>query len=338
MSVLNILAADKSMIAYRPALNKQTGSVLATILLQQIIFRWSHNQRKEFYKYKEPCAARHYRIGDSWTEELGFTRREFDSALKSLVDLEAVKTRVDIERKTWYTLNEEKTLSIINLAYLETQNDVKAELYDSKGENVPYEKAETYFTNGRNTPFVLYPKNTTEITTKIDSKEAAACDKNGGDMLESQQPLISENDKFEDKTSNLPTLINGFKDKEEIQGQSQTVKTPIKKEKSCAKKESAATVVKNHLTGELIPVTESLQIALWAFVQSDGYWIANKSCKTPTAALKLAITTAQRPRGLMAQFFKHQASTQQSAQNTPHPTRMSKTLGSMWKLQCEMED
>jgi hypothetical protein len=172
----------------------------------------------------------------------------------------------------------------------------------------------------------------------LTSKTAAACDKNGGDMLESQNPLISENDKVEDKTSNLPTLINGFKDKEENQGQSQTVKTPIKKEKSFAKKESAATVVTNPITGELIPITESLQIALWAFIQSDGYWTTNKSCKTSTAALKFAITTAQRPRGLMAQFFEHQASTQHPIQTTPHPTRMSKTLGSMWKLQCEMED
>jgi hypothetical protein len=188
------------------------------------------------------------------------------------------------------------------------------------------------------TDFDLYSKITTEITTKIDNKEAAACDKNGVDLLESQNPLISENNGFEETTSNLPTLINGFNDLEENQGQSQTVKTPIIKEKSFAKKESAATVVTNPLTGELIPITESLQIALWAFIQSDGYWTTNKSCKTATAALKFAITTAQRQRGLMAQFFEHQASTQHPTRTTPHPTRMSKTLGSMWKLQCEMED
>ena len=172
----------------------------------------------------------------------------------------------------------------------------------------------------------------------LTSKTAAACDKNGGDMLESQNPLISENNGFEETTSNLPTLINGFNDLEENQGQSQTVKTPIIKEKSFAKKESAATVVTNPLTGELIPVTESLKNDLWAFIQSDGYWTANKSCKTATAALKFAITTAQRQRGLMAQFFEHQASKHHSTQTTPHPARMSKTLGSMWRLQCEMED
>jgi hypothetical protein len=152
------------------------------------------------------------------------------------------------------------------------------------------------------------------------SKTAAACDKNGGDMLESQNPLISENDKVEDKTSNLPTLINGFKDKEENQGQSQNVKTPIKKEKNCAKKESGPTTVTNPITGELIPITESLKSDLWAFIQSDGYWTTNKSCKTATAALKFAITTAQRPRGLMNQFFEHQAS-----KTSKHPSTQTTT-------------
>jgi hypothetical protein len=150
----------------------------------------------------------------------------------------------------------------------------------------------------------------------LTSKTAAACDKNVGDMLESQNHLISENNGFEETTSNLPTLINGFKGKEENQGQSQNVKNPIIKEKSCAKKESVATVVTNPLTGELIPVTESLKSDLWAFIQSDGYWTANKSCKTATAALTFAITTAQRPRGLIAQFFEHQASKHPSTQTT----------------------
>jgi hypothetical protein len=163
----------------------------------------------------------------------------------------------------------------------------------------------------------------------LTSKTAAACDKNGGDMLESQNHLISENNGFEDKTSNLPTLINGFKDKEENQSQSQTVKNPIIKEKSCAKKESAATVVTNPITGELIPVTESLQIALWAFIQSDGYWTTNKSCKTATEALKFAITTAQRPRGLIAQFFEHQTSKHPSTQTTT-PIHSTQPIRSSW--------
>ena len=165
----------------------------------------------------------------------------------------------------------------------------------------------------------------------LTSKEAAhALDQNPLDNIETS--IIEEQPQI------IPTLINGFNELSESQGQSQTVKTPIIKEKSFAKKESAATVVTNPLTGELIPVTESLKNDLWAFIQSDGYWTANKSCKTATAALKFAITTAQRQRGLMAQFFEHQASKHHSTQTTPHPARMSKTLGSMWRLQCEMED
>lgn len=303
------------MIAYRPALNKLTGSVLATILLQQIIFRWTHNKQSEFYKFKAPCDSKLYKEGDSWTEELGFTIYEFDGAIKILKEKSLVSTRIDMQRLTWYSINHEKITDLINATYM-GKNDPR------KSEKPIYVTGQDRVIESGKTDFDLYSKITTEITTKIDSKEAAACDKNknGVDLLESQNPLISENNGFEETTSNLPTLINGFNDLEENQGQSQTVKTPIIKEKSFAKKESAATVVTNPLTGELIPVTESLKNDLWAFIQSDGYWTANKSCKTATAALKFAITTAQRPKGLMAQFFEHQAS-----KTSKHPSTQTTT-------------
>ena len=338
MSVLNILAADKSMIAYRPALNKITGSVLATILLQQIIFRWTHNKESEFYKFKAPCNSKLYKEGDSWAEELGFTIYEFDGAIKILKEKSLVSTRIDIQRLTWYSINIEKITDLINATYMGKTDPRKWEkpIYANGQHPIPV--------NGKNPITELGETNLdhhTEITTKITTditaeNTAPAINKNPLDKVKNHQPI--EGDLIEASTSNLPTLINGFNDLEENQGQSQTVKTPIIKEKSFAKKESAATVVTNPLTGELIPVTESLKNDLWAFIQSDGYWTANKSCKTATAALKFAITTAQRQRGLMAQFFEHQASKHHSTQTTPHPARMSKTLGSMWRLQCEMED
>lgn len=282
-SILQIIAADRRVISYRPELTKIIGSVNATILFQQIMFRWTLNNQKEFYKYKEPCQARHYRVGDSWTEELGFTRREFDGALKILVDLDVVNYRVDIERKTWYSLNEEKSIEIINKSYPE-----KAETVSRKGGNVLYEKEETDFTNGHIPPFDHNTEITTKITTDITAENAApAPNQNPLDNVENQQQVNSELLQDQD----FPTLINGFKEEKEKVSQKRK-RTP-----------AAPT-----------PIDAALQDAIWAFVQSDPYWRGNKLCKTPTAAFKLATTTSNRERGLMSQFLDWKES---------HPTQIN---------------
>lgn len=84
LDAILLLADDKYQISYRPRLNRITGGVKQTILLQQIIFRWKNVGRKPFYKFKEPCNHGMYVNGDSWCEELGFTSKEFDTALKSI--------------------------------------------------------------------------------------------------------------------------------------------------------------------------------------------------------------------------------------------------------------
>lgn len=112
---LETLAEDSRMISYRPTFRKITGSVTAAILLQQILYRWSNNGCKPFYKYKEVCDADDYRPGDSWCEELAFSRDEFDSALKRIAQKVSRKVPKDNnalvwywtmqDRKTWYDLN-----------------------------------------------------------------------------------------------------------------------------------------------------------------------------------------------------------------------------------------
>jgi hypothetical protein len=62
-------------IPYRPCWNLLTGSPLASILLQQIAFRWQRHGRKPFYKYAAPCDST--RLGESWQEELGFSLVQF---------------------------------------------------------------------------------------------------------------------------------------------------------------------------------------------------------------------------------------------------------------------
>lgn len=118
----NLLAEDKELITYRKSLNKITGGVTSTILLQQIIYWAKKKQGQPFFKFRAPCNHPLYSSGDSWTEELGFSACEFDTALShigtkitrgiSKADVmknEEAKSLVvywtDANRVTWYLLN-----------------------------------------------------------------------------------------------------------------------------------------------------------------------------------------------------------------------------------------
>jgi hypothetical protein len=81
-----ILDNRREVTVYRKEFNKLTGDAKASLLLNQFIY-WDKVQGGgEFYKYiappKDPTPQ--YRKGDSWTEEMGFTRREFDTAIKKI--------------------------------------------------------------------------------------------------------------------------------------------------------------------------------------------------------------------------------------------------------------
>lgn len=117
LDVLGIIADDRSLITYRPALNKITGSVLSTIILQQVLYWWKKSGRKRFYKFRDKCDHALYVEGDSWCEELGFTGREFDTAIKK-IGFKLGKTENDIKKEeafiiyfrdsqgvTWYDIN-----------------------------------------------------------------------------------------------------------------------------------------------------------------------------------------------------------------------------------------
>lgn len=111
MSILQVLNGDKKSITYRPELNKLTKSVTATILLQHLLYLWFQNNAKAFYKYKTPNDKSN---GKSLCEELGFSRREFDTALSKIsqkvdrlnvITNSFVKHSTDFTRKTWYFIN-----------------------------------------------------------------------------------------------------------------------------------------------------------------------------------------------------------------------------------------
>ncbi len=132
--LLGIFADDKQLIVYRPEWRKICGgSAIAAILLQQIIYHWDNQKGKPFYKFKKQCDDVKCTEGDSWTEELGFSVKEFDSAIKKIgqklskkrleehpeIDYhkKPVEYWIDEKHITWYTIHEENLYTLLSTIY-----------------------------------------------------------------------------------------------------------------------------------------------------------------------------------------------------------------------------
>lgn len=173
MNMYDIFKQDNNILIYRPEFTKVTGSVTSAILLQQIIYRLQ--DAESFYKFKEPCKHALYKEGDSWIEELGFTRREFDTALEKLKGLKLVNTQTTMDRITYYSLNKD----IFNLLFSELYlNDERG---FTKSTNEPTVKAESAFSKSTNPPLDisnnLLTENTSENTTKNNSSIISSFEK-----------------------------------------------------------------------------------------------------------------------------------------------------------------
>jgi hypothetical protein len=182
--VLSLLKEDHKGITYRPKLCMLTGSVLSAILLQQIVYRWSNNKREPFYKFSAPCSHKLYQLGDSWQEELAFSRYEFESALNNISTKITKGTKkasilavsqpkfddrgkctnakslvihwTDSDRVSWYQLNETLFTNAIKQHYL--GNVVKHHYLN----NVANQQHLEMVGNG----IISFPKNITKNTTK----------------------------------------------------------------------------------------------------------------------------------------------------------------------------
>jgi DnaD/phage-associated family protein len=201
-ALLKLLADDRRSITYRPRLNRVTGSVNATILFQQVLFRWEHNEGKPFYKFAAPAKdSKHYREGDSWQEEIGFTRGEFEGARKKIATAvekgqskdELLKEHAivywrDHQNLTWYDLNPALIEAMIAEAYTDAEK-----LQSGTDATIPIaENQQSRLQESSNLSDATFPqpsllqessnpiseiKNTTEITSK-DEEPAAAASKN----------------------------------------------------------------------------------------------------------------------------------------------------------------
>jgi hypothetical protein len=101
-------------IRYIREYRNYTKSVTGAILLRAVI-DWYKTKGSYFYKFKEPCSHSLYVEGDSWCEELGFTKHEFDGAIKEIGQKLKKGTKknpnvfvwywIDMDRLTHYQVN-----------------------------------------------------------------------------------------------------------------------------------------------------------------------------------------------------------------------------------------
>lgn len=126
---------QRNAIPYKREYSWITKRVTAAILLQQVSYWWEHCGRRPFYKFREPCEHDWYKQDQSWTEELGFSGAEFDTALKTIGtkittgvsksgafrDTRKIESLViywtDSNRVTWYQLNEPFFYALLGFAY-----------------------------------------------------------------------------------------------------------------------------------------------------------------------------------------------------------------------------
>lgn len=79
-----ILTLFRNNVPYIKELRQLSGSVTASILMQQLDY-WFEKKPGGFYKFLEPCENNeYYKKGDSWTEELGFSKSEFKTAFEKI--------------------------------------------------------------------------------------------------------------------------------------------------------------------------------------------------------------------------------------------------------------
>ena len=127
---MRILTDQDDGVFYNRTFHTLTGSVPSAILLYAILKHAYLNDFRPFLKFKEPCSHHLYTEGESWVEELGFSNRMFDNALKKIATKSNTTTwksvfntgttvqRIvtywtDFDRVTWYTINRDLLIGLL---------------------------------------------------------------------------------------------------------------------------------------------------------------------------------------------------------------------------------
>jgi len=162
--------------------------VTGALLLSQMIYWSKQVGHRAFYKFSAPCQHSQYNAGDSWQEELNFTRYEFEGARKKIATLikrgdskgDALKTSLvtywrDGNNLTWYELNTtllDKLLTALYGAIAENQQP-EAIVENLQSVRVANAEKSQSICNGEN-PQSIESETTTDYP-KTKSKESGAC-------------------------------------------------------------------------------------------------------------------------------------------------------------------
>ena len=180
-NITRIILDDRKIIGYRPKLNRITGSLSASVLLGQIMY-WAEHSGNPFYKFMQPCDHKQYRSGDSWCEELGISRHEYDGAIKRIGKKVNSKSKdydpaalvwywTDMSRLTWYMVNWDLLNAKIAELYSvmpESGNTYCGKAALRNAENRQYVKPESGFTYKEQ----RVPENTQRVSSSAGARLA----------------------------------------------------------------------------------------------------------------------------------------------------------------------
>ncbi|WP_070000530.1 hypothetical protein [Cellulosilyticum sp. I15G10I2] len=149
-------------LKYCPELNQITGSINATILLLQLEYWFAKMTGGKFYKFLDSCEHELYKQGDSWVEELGFSKQEFRTAFSKIgkvyTSKKAFKESKDLFNGKYYASYYDR---IKGLTYY-IRNDAKlSELFDDDSNKILYseEKSTENTEDVLRTPQIIIPAN-----------------------------------------------------------------------------------------------------------------------------------------------------------------------------------
>lgn len=177
---------QRDSIPYKRSNRHIAGTMKGAIFLAQAVYWHGIMGGKPFYKFKEPCNSPYYKKGQSWCEELGLSKREFNACLstigKKIKQNDArdpnvlIHFWVDFRRLTYYEINIDLYAKLKNEYYQKIAEHLdmpNSEPDTRKEKNVTYEpRKEQNVTPVNNKMLLTYrtkcdldiTENTTETT------------------------------------------------------------------------------------------------------------------------------------------------------------------------------
>lgn len=204
---------DHNMVSYRPRLTAFVGSITSTLLLCQAMY-WARRSEGPFYKFTQPCGHAQYRDGDSWCEELGFSRHEYLGAIgkigqrlnsRTMPDPEAyIWYWTDMSRLTYFQVNWQRVNLLFEQAYPENPN-----CGDMKIRNADLRKSEKRtFINAESGDSNSEQRLTTETNQKTSASDAdAAFSKEQIDLMDELRSMGLSIDKVRSSITEWPAVV-----------------------------------------------------------------------------------------------------------------------------------